>query len=67
MSPTAANADELALIAAVERTCEKGLAKAVVHRADTAGARRLDVQGVTKGVIHLGAPAVDVLSVPRVR
>jgi len=39
--------DALALIAAVERASEHPLAKAVVQRADTAGARRLDAQGFT--------------------
>ena len=39
--------DALALIAAVERASEHPLAKAVVQRADTAGARRLDAKGFT--------------------
>ena len=37
--------DALALIAAVERASEHPLAKAVVQRADTAGAPRLDAKG----------------------
>ncbi|WP_295697407.1 heavy metal translocating P-type ATPase, partial [Lapillicoccus sp.] len=40
-------ADALALIAAVERESEHPLAKAVVHRADGAGVRRLDARDFT--------------------
>ena len=40
-------ADALALIAAVERESEHPLAKAVVHRADSAGVRRLEAQDFT--------------------
>jgi len=51
--------DALALIAAVERESEHPLAKAVVHRADSAGARRLDAQDFTNVPGQGAAATVD--------